>query len=297
MADTSSQISILVAGATGILGQPITQALLSHPNLQVTILVRNPEKHKELVDQVTKSGGKVIQADLLKPETLNGVTKGIHTVISVVHGDAKTYIDGQEALLKDAILNGVKRFVPSEFGATEKVAVGESELIDWKFKFRQILKESKIDVLHVSNSPFAEWITLFAPNLGFYGEDPTQKFKLTPIKDIVRYTVAALADKNRIGNLRVPGIVTSLEEVATLYNKLQGSDVKPKRLGSIADLQKNVEEARANNDFRRAVQGSLQKLFFERKIQLVDSDAKEFPDFKLPSIEEFLKDHHEIKFD
>ena len=56
--ESQDKINILIVGATGNLGSYITKHSLTHPNLITNILVRNPQKNKELAAQVEQAGGK-----------------------------------------------------------------------------------------------------------------------------------------------------------------------------------------------------------------------------------------------
>src|SRR5688572_25433595 len=117
MESHTDRISILIVAPTGKLGAPIAKHCLARPNLLVNVLVRDPSKDRDLLDQVEKAGGKVIKADFADLESLKDTTKGIHTVISAFASqDEKVFVEGHKALIDDAVKNGVARFVPSEFG-------------------------------------------------------------------------------------------------------------------------------------------------------------------------------------
>ena len=65
-----TKVSVLAAGASGNHGSAITKQALKQPNLSVTILIRDLDKAKDLVNEVRNADGKVIQGGLSKPETL-----------------------------------------------------------------------------------------------------------------------------------------------------------------------------------------------------------------------------------
>jgi putative NADH-flavin reductase len=104
----SSKIPILIAGATGQLGKFITEHSLANSKLQVNILVRNSEKNKELVEKVTKAGGKVHIGDITDPKSLQGVTKDIHTVISAVSGDESIFVEAKKLYLMMLLLTALR---------------------------------------------------------------------------------------------------------------------------------------------------------------------------------------------
>src|SRR6267154_2216693 len=69
---------IAVIGATGQQGGGVVRALQASGQFKVRALTRNPEKHRELADEVVK-------ADLDRPETLNAAFEGAHGVFLVTN--------------------------------------------------------------------------------------------------------------------------------------------------------------------------------------------------------------------
>jgi uncharacterized protein YbjT (DUF2867 family) len=63
---------IAVLGATGHQGGGVVRALQASGQFKVRALTRNPDKHRDLADEV-------VEADLNRPETLAAASKG-HTV-------------------------------------------------------------------------------------------------------------------------------------------------------------------------------------------------------------------------
>jgi uncharacterized protein YbjT (DUF2867 family) len=112
---SNQKLNILILGGSGNLGSLITREALKHNDISVNVMFHSTSNHKELVEMIKKSGGKVFEADVTKPDTIRDMTKGMHTVISALIGGDDVIIDGQKALLEDAERNGVTRFVPSDF--------------------------------------------------------------------------------------------------------------------------------------------------------------------------------------
>src|SRR6185312_10719829 len=97
---------IAVIGATGQQGGGVLRALQASGQFKVRALTRNPEKHRELADEV-------VAADLGKPETLKAAFEGAHGVFLVTNfQEAGTEEFKQAAAAiraaKDA---GVKHFI------------------------------------------------------------------------------------------------------------------------------------------------------------------------------------------
>ena len=106
--------TILLAGATGYLGNYIAKELISR-YMDTKIIVRKPGK---IIDMASKLTG-IIQAEVTRPETIRGHFHGVDTVISTVgitrHKDGLTYMDvdygANMNLLDEAKRAGVKKFI------------------------------------------------------------------------------------------------------------------------------------------------------------------------------------------
>src|SRR5260221_12410661 len=69
---------IAVVGATGKQGGGVVRALRAGGQFKVRALTRNPDKHRELADEV-------VEADLDQPETLKAAFVGAHGVFLVTN--------------------------------------------------------------------------------------------------------------------------------------------------------------------------------------------------------------------
>jgi uncharacterized protein YbjT (DUF2867 family) len=69
---------IAVIGATGQQGGAVVRALQAGGQFKVRALTRNPEKHRDLADEVVK-------ADLDRPETFKAAFKGAYGVFLVTN--------------------------------------------------------------------------------------------------------------------------------------------------------------------------------------------------------------------
>jgi len=293
---STQKLPILVVGATGQLGSLITKYALKQPNLAVNILIRNPDKNKDLVDEIQKAGGKVIVGDVTKPETLTDSTKGIHTVISALIGDDSTVFEGQRHLAEDAVKNGVKRFVPSDFSlSTDRIQEGEHPFLTSRIKFRKYLETTPVKGLHVTLGIFTETFFFFKtrmfPGLHYY-QSPDQKIDITTYEDTAKYVAAAVAKPDRVGDLRIHGDELSINEIAAIYKKVTGKDVKPENRGSIEDLKKSIEELR-KKDFFRSILLTYEIFMFDGRGKLESVDNAEFPEIQPTHLEDYIKAHPE----
>src|SRR5713226_3805366 len=83
---------IAVIGATGQQGGGVVRALQAGGQFRVRALTRDPDKHRELAEEV-------VEADLDQPETLNAAFEGAHGVFLVTifgHTEALTSLSRQQ---------------------------------------------------------------------------------------------------------------------------------------------------------------------------------------------------------
>ena len=155
---------ILLAGATGYLGQYILAVLLRE-EYPTRIVVRNKAKIAPAL--LTHPLLEVVEAEVTQPQTLQGVCKGVSKVISTVgitrQKDGLTYeqVDFQanKNLLDEALREGVRKFIyVSVFKgeAMRHIAIGAA-----KERFVDALKASGLDYCIIRPSVFYSYITLF----------------------------------------------------------------------------------------------------------------------------------------
>src|ERR1700733_2512004 len=130
---------IAVIGATGQQGGGVVRALLAGGEFKVRALTRNPDKHRQLADEVVK-------ADLDRPETLEAAFKGAYGVFLVTNAREKGTGELKQATAairaaKDA---GVKHFVWSTLPNVEAISGGKFDVPHFtgKAKIDRIVKEA-----------------------------------------------------------------------------------------------------------------------------------------------------------
>lgn len=105
---------VLVTGATGYLGRYVIKELKKQ-GYWVRTLARNVKKLDDLKEHIDE----VFEAEVTKPESLNGICDGIDVVISSIgitrQKDGLTYMDvdyqGNKNLLDQAVENNVSKFI------------------------------------------------------------------------------------------------------------------------------------------------------------------------------------------
>src|SRR2546430_9351684 len=110
---------IAVIGATGHQGGGVVRALQARGQFKVRALTRNPDKHRELAEEV-------VEADLDKPETLKAAFEGAHGVFLVTnfYGGADE-LKQATAAVRAAQDSGGKHFIWFTLPDVEAISGGQ----------------------------------------------------------------------------------------------------------------------------------------------------------------------------
>ena len=84
--------TVLLAGATGMLGSQIAHHLLDQPEARLRLLVRggNPGKRAALGPLLAR-GAEVIEGDLADRASLDRATRGVDVIVSAVPGRSRRH--------------------------------------------------------------------------------------------------------------------------------------------------------------------------------------------------------------
>ena len=219
---------ILLAGATGYLGQYILAVLLRE-EYPTRIVVRNKSKLSPAL--LTHPLLEVVEAEVTQPDTLQGVCKGVHKVISTIgitrQKDGLTYeqVDFQanKNLLDEALREGVRKFIyVSVFKgeAMRHIAIGAA-----KEHFVDTLKASGLDYCIIRPSSFySYYMTLFfemakKDKILLFGKG---QYAMNPIhgEDLAEVCVAQLERYEREVNVGGAEIFTQTEIACLAFEVL-----------------------------------------------------------------------------
>src|SRR5258708_10979811 len=141
---------IAVIGATEQQGGGVLRALQAGGQFKVRALTRNPDKHRELAEEV-------IEADLAKPETLKAAFAGAHGVFLVTNfQEAGTdELKQATAAIRAASDAGVKHVIWSTLPDVEAISGG-------KFHVPHFTGKARIDRI-VRDTGFANHTFVIAP--------------------------------------------------------------------------------------------------------------------------------------
>src|ERR1700720_1431661 len=230
---------IAVIGATGQQGGAVLRALQASSQFKVRALTRNPEKHRELADEVVK-------ADLNRPETLQAAFEGAHGVFLVTNSleEGGNELKQATAAVRAAKDAGVKHFIWSTLPDVETISGGKLHVPHFtgKAKADRIVKEAGFAPHTFVIAPFfyQNLVGLSAPQKQPDGTlgwalpiDPTVRgIHMGDITEIGSIVAGAFALPDQAGNgeyLPLVGDFMSFNDIVDTLNR-QGHEFKFKQV-------------------------------------------------------------------
>ncbi len=246
--------TILVAGATGLLGAKIVDALLAEEGIAVRALVRDEhprdDEARRRLDGFRARGVALIVGDLRDADSLRRAVDGVHGIVSAVQGGEDIIVAGQATLLRAAERAGVGRFIPSDYSVDYfKLDEGDNPNLDLRRRFAATLRESAVAHTFVLNGAFIEvelgpWGALIDEGAGtfsYWGDGDTP-VDMTATDDVARYTAAAVLDPGLANRtLHVAGDTLTMKEFRAAYEDATGRRLEERRLGSVDELKAWIE--------------------------------------------------------
>ena len=162
----TTKLTVLVAGATGMLGAKIVSALLDKGNIDVRAMVRslddNNAENRQKKGAMKAKGATLIEGDVMQPETLLSACAGVDVVVSVI-GNSEVTVPGQKNLIDAAKQQGVKRFIPSDYSVDyRKLDYGDNDNLDKRKEVLEYLQQSGLEYTLILNGAFMDIITYAA---------------------------------------------------------------------------------------------------------------------------------------
>ncbi|MFD1258088.1 NmrA family NAD(P)-binding protein [Mucilaginibacter terrae] len=244
---------ILVAGATGNLGQRICRELIKL-NVPVRGLIRegsNPEK----VTALEQLGVDVFKVNLYNEQELVGACNGVSCVVSALAGLHDVIVGTQTKLLNAAVSAGVPRFIPSDFSTDfTTMPVGDNRNFDWRKEFEEKLNNAPIQATSIFNGAFADILRYNIPlyntkekSIAYYDNKAGWKIDFTTMDDTAAFTARAALDNTTPRYLRIASFQVSPDELISLSQKNKGSNFQLINKGSMESFSAYNKAQRAAN--------------------------------------------------
>lgn len=245
--------AILVAGATGNLGNRISRELIKR-GAAVRALVRSsadPEK----VEALKKAGVEVLEADLNNTDEIAAASAGIDCVVSALAGLSDVIVDLQGKILDGAVRAGVSRFVPSDFCTDYNDLVpGENRNFDLRRAFKEKLDSSSIKASSVFNGCFADILKYNTPvlnlkdkSIGYWGEKADWKLDFTTMDNTAAFTAEVALDDNAPRNLHIASFQISPDMIRADVKEATGQEFKIYQVTSIDNFAQFIKKQRAED--------------------------------------------------
>ena len=214
--NNNSSRTIIVAGATGHLGQKICTNLIGI-GATVKALVRK-ESNSVAITSLQKLGVQVIETEFDQPSKLIKACRGCSCLVSAVSGLREIIVDLQTKLLNAAVEAGIPRFIPSDYCIDyTKLPKGSNRNLDLRREFNGILDHAPMKGTSILNGMFTDLLVGEAPVVLFkikrvlYWGSKHQLLDFTTMNDTATYTAYAVVDDTTPRYLRIAGDVKNAE--------------------------------------------------------------------------------------
>ena len=296
--------TILVVGASGMLGSRIAHHLLVQPETRVRLLLRNVKsadaKQADRLSPLLERGAETVQGDLTDPPSLDRATAGVDVVVSAVQGGREIILDGQLALLETARRSGVRRILPSDFALDLfKAPEGEHLNFNLRRKADEAIAASGLEHIHILNGAFmdnflhAQFAGVFDMGKGTasYWGTGDERFDATSVEDTARYTARAAVDRDLpSGKFAIVAEQLSFGRIVDVVEQVSGRSFERRTLGTIADLQTLIDKQRAADPNSMKALGETYILYMlNGKTSLTDLKNDRYPDIRPESYVEHVQ--------
>jgi nucleoside-diphosphate-sugar epimerase len=292
---------ILVAGATGNLGERIVKALL-RKEAEVRILVR-PTSDTEKINSLQKLGAKVYRVNMTNVQEMAEVCKGVDCVVSALSGLEDVIVDAQKVLLDAAVTASVRRFIPSDFSLDfTNLPAGKNRNLDFRRTFHTYLDTKEIAATTIFNGPFADLLKgempmiLFKQKKILYWGNADYIMDFTTMDDTAEFTANVALDPSTPRFLRIAGDQITARELATTMSDITGNKFRLFRpgglglLGIITNIAKTISPGK--KELYPAWQGmQYMRDMLDEKGRIEIYDNGRYPNMKWTSVKEMLCQH------
>lgn len=231
--------TIVVAGATGNLGQRICRELLQK-NVHVKAIVRTSSNNDSVLS-LEKMGVEIVEVSQFNKQELTNACKGAMCVVSAVTGLRDVIVEAQLELLNAAVAAGVPHFIPSDFSTDfTDIPKGENRNFDLRKEFHEHLDKSDIKATSIFNGCFADILRYNTPlynkkthTVAYYGDKADWQIDFTTMDDTAAFTAAAALDVNAPRFLNIASFKVSPNDLVSLSEEQNDARFELVNMGSM----------------------------------------------------------------
>ncbi|KAM0229165.1 hypothetical protein ACHAPO_010195 [Fusarium lateritium] len=252
---------VLIAGITGDLGQRLASAAFSR-GLSVRGLGRNPSKlHPDIYGKLESFVTSKNHYDI---DALDRSVNGVDGIICAYNMDPVLTLEGGTLLLRAAERAGVKVFIaPTWNNDWSKINYGDFGHYDTHIAFQNYVAcNCSIKPIYIFTGYFADlFLTNFGPgyltvdkdakkaSLRYWGDGNATKISWSSRDDVAAYTIEIFINGEGVqegkgGFFRFRSGEISIEEFAENYRRVSGCETEVKRMGDVADLERDLANLR-----------------------------------------------------
>ena len=280
--------TVLLAGATGMLGSHIAARLLDAPDTRVRLLVRAGDDvdKRDLLGPLVARGAETITGDLADADSLARATEGVDVIVSAVQGGPDVIIDGQVALAEAGKRNGVRRILPSDYALDIfKATPGEHMMFDLRRTADEQIEATGLEHIHVLQGAFMQ---MFTPGMGTIGDgtvsfwgDGTAPIEVTSVPDTAHMIARVALDRSaQSGPFAFYGDRISILDAARVVEQQTGQTLERRSLGTEAELRAAHAEALKSDPYK-AVMLAYNLYMLTGQTALSDVQNDRYPDVHL----------------
>jgi uncharacterized protein YbjT (DUF2867 family) len=293
--------SVLVAGATGDLGQRIVRELLTH-DVRVRVLTRPGSSTAS-----TLYGGDsridIVTASYSDAAGLTAAVAGSDCVVSAVSGIRPVIVDAQRALLAASVAAGVPRFIPSDYSSDyRRIAIGSNRNFELRREFAADVDAAPIRATSILNGAFADMLTGTAPMISFknhkvmFWSSADQVLDFTTKDDVARVVALVALDEDAPRVVEIAGDRVTARDVAATMSELTGTPFTLQWAGTIGTLGLMAKGVRRLSKNPRETFPAWQGMqyfvsMFSGQAQLLRVDNERFGEHRWTTVRDVLAAH------
>ena len=286
--------TVLLAGATGMLGARIAHHLLAAEGVTLRLLVRttaltDPGK-RSVLDPLVARGAELVEGDVVDPASLLRATESMGVVVSALQGGREVVVDGQIALARAAAAKGVRRFLPSDFALDLfKATAGDHPAFDLRREADAAIAALGMEDVHVLSGALLDMIATGGGIVGFDDEAGTatfwgtgeERFDATTVDDTARYAARAAVDSSvPAGKFAVAGQQVSFGDIVAHAERGTGRRYERRSRGTTDDLRAWISDRREAGEAMPAMYGTYQLYMLTGQTALDDLQNHRYPDIQ-----------------
>lgn len=233
--------TILVAGATGDLGQRIVRELLEN-DVRLRVLTR-PGTTTAAALYGDDDRIDIVTAAYSDHAALVTAVSGVDVVVSAVSGVRPVIVDAQRALLTATVEAGVPRFIPSDYSADYRgIAPRSNRNFEIRREFAADVDSAPVQGTSILNGMFTDLLTGDAPMILFgrrrvlFWSSADQILDFTTKDDVARITALAALDDDAPRVIEIAGAQVSARDVARTMTELTGTPFRLQWAGTAGTL-------------------------------------------------------------